>query len=92
MPPATPEQLKEWTEDVAAFDKANPNITIDGGSGPVPGPGPVHRHAQGGTEPNVFYAYFTDLDQVLDTGQAADITSYVNDKTVPALADIVPTS
>ena len=43
-----------------------------------------------GTEPNVFYTYFTDLPQVLLAGQAADITSYVNSKTVPTLNDIVP--
>ena len=45
-----------------------------------------------GNEPNVFYTYFTDKNQVLDAGQAADITSYVNSKTVPALKDIVPTA
>ena len=45
-----------------------------------------------GTEPNVFYTYFTDLPQVLVAGQAADITPYVNSKTVPALKDIVPTA
>jgi ABC-type glycerol-3-phosphate transport system substrate-binding protein len=43
-----------------------------------------------GTEPDIFYTYFTDLPQVLLAGQAADITSYVNAKTVPTLKDIVP--
>jgi hypothetical protein len=50
----------------------------------VRGPGVVHRDARAGNEPNVFYTYFTDKNQVLDAGQAADITSYVNSKTVPA--------
>ena len=45
-----------------------------------------------GTEPNVFYTYFTDKNQVLDAGQAADITSYVNTTTVPNLKDIVPSA
>ena len=45
---------------------------------------------RGGTEPDIFYSYFTDLPQVLLSGQAADITPYVNAKTVPALPDILP--
>jgi ABC-type glycerol-3-phosphate transport system substrate-binding protein len=45
-----------------------------------------------GNEPNVFYTYFTDKNQVLDAGQAADITQYVNSTTVPNLKDIVPTA
>jgi ABC-type glycerol-3-phosphate transport system substrate-binding protein len=45
-----------------------------------------------GNEPNVFYTYFTDKNQVLDAGQAADITPYVNPNTVPNLNDIVPTA
>jgi ABC-type glycerol-3-phosphate transport system substrate-binding protein len=45
-----------------------------------------------GNEPNLFYTYFTDRNQVLDAGQAADITSYVNAKTVPTLKDIEPTA
>ena len=36
-----------------------------------------------GTETNLFYTYFTDLPQVLLAGQAANITQYVNTKTVP---------
>jgi ABC-type glycerol-3-phosphate transport system substrate-binding protein len=47
---------------------------------------------RGGTEPDLFYTYFTDLPQVLLAGQAADITPYVNSKTVPNLADIAPSS
>ena len=43
-----------------------------------------------GTETNLFYTYFTDLPQVLTAGQAADITPYVNTKTVPNLDSIVP--
>ena len=43
-----------------------------------------------GNEPDVFYTYFTDLPQVLLAGQAADITPYVNTKTVPNLKDIDP--
>ena len=47
---------------------------------------------RGGTEPDIYYTYFTDLPQVLLAGQAADITQYVNSKTVPTLNDIAPSS
>jgi ABC-type glycerol-3-phosphate transport system substrate-binding protein len=46
----------------------------------------------GGTETNVYYAYFTDLDQILLAGQAADITPYVNSSIIPAWNDIVPSA
>ena len=46
-----------------------------------------------GTETNLYYTYFTDLPQVLLAGQAANITTYVNSKTVPNLLnDIAPSS
>jgi ABC-type glycerol-3-phosphate transport system substrate-binding protein len=91
-PPATATaQHKEWNEDVAAFEKANPNITIKSVTytGQCEVPAQFTATLKAGTETNLFYAYFTDLHQVLDAGQAADITPYVNSKTVPALADIV---
>ena len=94
-PPATATaQHKEWIEDVAAFEKANPNITIKSVTytGQCEVPAQFTATLKAGTETNLFYAYFTDLHQVLDAGQAADITSYVNSKTVPALADIVPSA
>jgi multiple sugar transport system substrate-binding protein len=45
---------------------------------------------QGGTEADVFYGYMTDLNQVLDAGQAEDITSYVNSSTVPYWDSMIP--
>src|SRR6185437_915803 len=94
-PPATATaQRKEWNEDVAAFEKANPNITIKSVTytGQCEVPAQFTATLKAGTETNLFYAYFTDLNQVLDAGQAADITPYVNTKTVPALHDIVPSA
>jgi ABC-type glycerol-3-phosphate transport system substrate-binding protein len=87
-------QRKEWTEDVAAFEKANPNITINSVSytGQCEVPAQFTATRKAGTETNLFYAYFTDLHQVLDAGQAADITPYVNKTTVPTLGDIVPSA
>jgi ABC-type glycerol-3-phosphate transport system substrate-binding protein len=94
-PPAaqTPVQHKEWVEDVAIFEKANPNITIDSVYNyPCEVPATFTAMLRGGTEPDIFYSYFTDLPQVLLSGQAADITQYVNSKTVPTLSDIVPSA
>jgi ABC-type glycerol-3-phosphate transport system substrate-binding protein len=94
-PPAAqfPVQHREWLEDVATFEKANPTITIKSiYNYPCEVPATFTAMLRAGTEPNVFYTYFTDLPQVLLAGQAADITPYVNSTTVPALKDIVPGS
>jgi ABC-type glycerol-3-phosphate transport system substrate-binding protein len=93
-PPSTaPPQHKEWLEDVAIFEKANPNITIDSTfASQCEVPATFTSMLDAGTEPNVFYTYFTDRNQVLDAGQAADITSYINSKTVPLWNDIAPTA
>ena len=94
-PPATsPVQHKEWNEDVATFEKQNPNITIHSiyNTPPCEVPATFTAKLRAGTEPDVFYTYFTDRNQVLDAGQAADITSYVTAQTVPAWADIDPSA
>jgi ABC-type glycerol-3-phosphate transport system substrate-binding protein len=88
-----PVQHKEWLEDVAIFEKANPNITIDSiYNYPCEVPATFTAMLRSGTEPDIFYSYFTDLPQILLAGQAADITQYVNSTTVPTLNDIVPSS
>src|ERR1700683_2578842 len=92
-PASSPQQHKEWNEDVATFEKENPSITIESiYENPCEVPASFTAMLGAGTEPNVFYTYFTDKDQVLDAGQAADITPYVNTKTVPMLDDIVPSA
>ncbi len=92
-PSSSPAQYKEWNEDVALFEKANPNITIHSiYAAQCIVPATFTAMLKGGTEPDVFGTYFTDLNQVLDSGQAADITQYVNSSTVPAWNDVVPTS
>jgi ABC-type glycerol-3-phosphate transport system substrate-binding protein len=86
-----PVQHKEWVEDVSAFEKANPTITIKSVYNyPCEVPATFTAMLRAGTEPDIFYTYFTDLPQVLLAGQAADITPYVNSTTVPTLKDIVP--
>ncbi|HTU76917.1 MAG TPA: extracellular solute-binding protein [Trebonia sp.] len=95
-PPAAqePVQHKEWVEDIAIFEKANPNITIDSTYNYPCDANQAQFTAmlRAGTEDNLFYSYFTDLPQILLDGQAADITQYVNTKTVPTLDDIAPSS
>src|SRR5215469_14318926 len=94
-PPAAqqPVQHKEWLEDVATFEKANPNITINSiYNYPCEQPATFTAMLRAGTEPDIFYSYFTDLPQILLSGQAADITQYVSAKTVPTLNDIVPSA
>jgi ABC-type glycerol-3-phosphate transport system substrate-binding protein len=95
-PPAAqqPVQHKEWLEDIAIFEKANPNITINSVYNYPCDAVPAQFTAmlRAGTETNLYYAYFTDLPQILLAGQAANITQYVNSTTVPALNDIAPSS
>ena len=93
MPPAAKAaELKEWKEDVAEFNKTYPNVTIEGRSTPGQCLEPPRFTAmlKAKSQPDVFYTYFTDLPQVLDNNGAADITAYVNDKSVPLLKDIDP--
>ncbi len=86
-------QHKEWVEDVAIFEKANPGITVNSVYNyPCEQPATFTAMLRGGTEPDIYYTYFTDLPQVLLAGQAADITQYVTAKTVPNLKNIDPTS
>jgi ABC-type glycerol-3-phosphate transport system substrate-binding protein len=84
--------LTAWNADVAAFEKANPNIAIDTVSvgAMCDNPPDFTARLQGGQEADVFYGYMTDLNQVLQSGQAADITSYINKDTVPAWDQITP--
>jgi ABC-type glycerol-3-phosphate transport system substrate-binding protein len=95
-PPAAqdPALHKEWLEDVAIFEKANPTITIDSVYNyPCDAvPATFTAMLRAGTETNLYYTYFTDLPQVLLAGQAANITKYVNSTTVPTLKDIVPSA
>ncbi|WP_055585684.1 ABC transporter substrate-binding protein [Streptacidiphilus griseoplanus] len=92
QPPTTKTaERKEWAEDIAEFNKIYPNVTINSkDASPCEEPPKFTAQLQGKTQTDVFYSYFTDLQQVLDAGGAADITAYVNEKTVPAFKDIDP--
>jgi ABC-type glycerol-3-phosphate transport system substrate-binding protein len=93
MPPtAKAAELKQWKEDVKAFNKTYPNVTIEGRSTPGQCLEPPRFTAmlKAKSQPDVFYTYFTDLPQVLSEDGAEDVAAYVNDQTVPLLKDIDP--
>lgn len=86
------ELLKNWNDDVDAFEKEHPNIAIKSVSVGTQcnNPPDFTARLQGGTMTDVFYGYMTDLQQVLDSGQAMDITEYVNKDTIPSWDSIDP--
>jgi ABC-type glycerol-3-phosphate transport system substrate-binding protein len=90
-PTSKPVPRKQWFDAIAAFEKLNPNVTVKSvDTFPCETPALFTAALKGGTEPNVFYTYFTDKQQVLDAGQAADITSYLTPQSLPVLNDILP--
>ncbi|MFF7633011.1 extracellular solute-binding protein [Kitasatospora sp. NPDC008050] len=90
-PTSRPTQRQQWADDIAAFEKLHPNITVKSiDTFPCETPELFTAALKGGTEPNVFYTYFTDKQQVLDAGRAADITSYVTAANLPVKDDILP--
>ena len=86
------ELLKNWNDDVAAFEKANPDITIKSVSvgQQCNNPPDFTARLTGGTMTDVFYGYMTDLQQVLDSGQAMDITQYATKDTIPTWDSVDP--
>jgi multiple sugar transport system substrate-binding protein len=68
---------KNWEADVAAFEKANPGVTVKGDdSNPCDDPATFDAKLAGGKMDDVFYTYFTDGANVISSGQAADIQQY----------------
>ncbi|GLW07831.1 sugar ABC transporter substrate-binding protein [Microtetraspora sp. NBRC 13810] len=88
-PKSNPIERKEWDEDVAAFTKLHPNITIESKDAfPCINPDTFQAKLAGGTMEDVYYVYFTDAAKIIAAGQAADITPYVS--TVKNYANIRP--
>jgi multiple sugar transport system substrate-binding protein len=84
-PPTTqPAQRKFWLQDVAAFHKLHPNITIvSKDQNPCDDPNTFNAKLASGRQENVFYLYFTDTAQAIESGQVADIQPYL--ASVPSL-------
>ncbi|MBU2662749.1 sugar ABC transporter substrate-binding protein [Actinoplanes bogorensis] len=89
---AQKELLANWNADVEAFQKENPDITIKSVSvgEQCNNPPDFTARLAGGTMTDVFYGYMTDLQQVLDSGQAMDITSAVSKDTIPTWDSVDP--
>ena len=90
-PTSEPVPYKLWNDDIATFEQQHPDIKVNSiRTNPCETPALFTAALAGGTEPNVFYTYFTDKPQVLSDNQAADITSYVTPTSVPLLNDLNP--
>jgi multiple sugar transport system substrate-binding protein len=77
--------LQQWNADVAAFEKIHTDVVIRTVSvgAMCDNPPDFTARLQGGTQADIFYAYMTDLNQVLDQDAAMDITPYITKDTVP---------
>ncbi|MFG2819917.1 ABC transporter substrate-binding protein [Kitasatospora sp. NPDC048365] len=90
MPPTSkPAERKQWVDDVEAFRKLYPRVTLTSKDAfPCEEPAAFGAQLKAGTQSDLYYSYFTDLGKVLEADAAEDISAYVNDKSVPALGDI----
>lgn len=90
-PTSDPIDRKNFSDDIASFEKLHPNIHITPKDEyPCDDPKTFQAKLAGGQMENVFYVYYTDVAQVVANGQAADISSYVNN--VKGLSDIQPST
>ncbi|WBC15753.1 sugar ABC transporter substrate-binding protein [Micromonospora sp. WMMA1998] len=89
---AQKELLKNWNDDVAEFQRQNPTIVVKSVSvgEQCNNPPDFTARLAGGTVTDVFYGYMTDLQQVLDSGQAMDITEYATKDTIPTWDSVDP--
>jgi multiple sugar transport system substrate-binding protein len=91
QPTSDPIDRKNFIDDIASFEKLHPNIHITPKDEyPCDDPKTFQAKLAGGQMENVFYVYDTDVAQVVNNGQAADISSYVN--SVKGLSDIQPST
>lgn len=66
-----------FVQDIALFEKANPNVTVIGDdTNPCDDPTTFNAKLASGKVDNVFYTYFTDAPNVISSGQSADIQKY----------------
>jgi len=78
-PPTSQASARQnWVADVASFEKLNPKIIIKSDdTNPCDDPATFDAKLASGKTDNVFYTYFTDADNVISSGQTADIQKYV---------------
>jgi len=73
--------LEAWENAIAAFEKEHPNITIDDEETKYDVT-TFPALLVGGTLPTTLQVPFTDIQSLIERGQAADITSYVEEDDV----------
>src|SRR3569833_315031 len=80
QPPKSSKALRtEWNNDVAAFERLHPHITIVSKDAfHCEDPKTFTAKLAGGQMENVYYVYLTDAKNIIANGQAADITKYVS--------------
>lgn len=66
--------LKVYKQQVAAFEKANPNVTVSS-STTTYDPQTFQALVASGKMPDVFFVPFTDVQSLIARGQVADITT-----------------
>ncbi|WP_144118815.1 ABC transporter substrate-binding protein [Catellatospora sichuanensis] len=83
--------LQAWNDDVKAFEAANPDIKIKSVSvgTQCANPPDFTARLQGGSMTDVFYGYMTDVQQVIDSGQAMDISAFANKDNIPTWDDVL---
>ncbi len=79
LPPATEAaNHQRFLDNVAEFEKQNPNIKIDAREGKMD-PQTFTAKLAGGQLEDVFYVYFTDPASLIAKRQVADISKYLNE-------------
>src|SRR5688500_8763958 len=88
LPPATEKANHDrFKANVAAFEKANPNIKIDAREGKMD-PQTFPAKLAGGQLEDVFYVYFTDQASLIAKKQVSDVSKYLKD--FPVTSEIKP--
>lgn len=88
LPPATEAANRQrFLDNVAEFERLNPDIKIDAREGKMD-PQTFSAKLAGGQLEDVFYVYFTDPANLIAKRQVADITPYVKD--FPVIDQIKP--
>jgi len=77
-PKSNPKERTAWEDDVKTFQGLHPNITIVSKDAfPCINPDTFQAKLAGGTQEDVFYVYYTDVQKIIKAKQAADISQYV---------------
>lgn len=82
-----------YADDLQLFKIKYPNVTINAKPyiGQCEPPAQQVAEYQAHNETGAFHAYFTDKLATFNSGDAVDITAYVNDQTVPGFSTMLQT-